>query len=129
MADPDRNSIAHDNLKSIAYSANRNKLLHRYPHRRTIHIRYPKETVPESLFRRPFVCRKAGDRINQMAIWKDKYLVLLTQWGCVKMDLDTEKITQTFDGGKQYGNHCFLDRLAGLYMDNNRKSHQQDQPE
>ncbi len=26
MADPDRNSIAHDNLKSIAYSANRNKL-------------------------------------------------------------------------------------------------------
>ncbi len=43
-----------------------------------------------------------------MAIWKDKYLVLLTQWGCVKMDLDTEKITQTFDGGKQYGNHCFL---------------------
>ena len=43
-----------------------------------------------------------------MAIWKDKYLVLLTQWGCVKMDLDTEKITQTFEGGKQYGNHCFL---------------------
>lgn len=108
MADPDRNSIAHDNLKSIAYSANRNKL-YIGTHTGGLSIfDIPKKRFRNPYFEDPSYAVKAGDRINQMAIWKDKYLVLLTQWGCVKMDLDTEKITQTFEGGKQYGNHCFL---------------------
>lgn len=43
-----------------------------------------------------------------MRIWKDKYLVFMTQWGNAMMDLDTEHISPIFPSGKTYGNHCFL---------------------
>ena len=71
MADPDRNSIAHDNLKSIAYSANRNKL-YIGTHTGGLSIfDIPKKRFRNPYFEDPSYAVKAGDRINQMAIWKD----------------------------------------------------------
>lgn len=108
MADPDRNSIAHNNLKDIAYSAKRNKL-YIGTHTGGLSIfDLRKKQFRNPYFEDPSYAVKAGDRVNRMGIWKDKYLILITQQGCVKMDLDTEEITPTFDGGRQYGNHCFL---------------------
>lgn len=107
MADPDKNSIAHDNLKDIAYSAKRNKL-YIGTHTGGLSIfDIPRKRFRNPYFEDPSYAVKAGDRINQMTIWKDKYLVFLTQWGSVKMDLDTEHISPVFPSGKQYGNHCF----------------------
>ena len=107
MADPDKNSIAHDNLKDIAYSAKRNKL-YIGTHTGGLSIfDIPRKQFRNPYFEDPSYAVKAGDRINQMTIWKDKYLVFLTQWGSVKMDLDTEHISPVFPSGKQYGNHCF----------------------
>lgn len=108
MADPDKNSIAHNNLKDIAYSARRNKL-YIGTHTGGLSIfDLARKRFRNPYFEDPSYAVKAGDRINQMAIWKDKYLLLLTQYGCVKMDLDTEQITSVFPSGRQYGNHTLL---------------------
>lgn len=108
MADQERNSIAHNNLKDIAYSAERNKL-YIGTHTGGLSIfDLSRKRFTNPYFEDPSYGIKAGDRINQMVIWKNKYLVFLTQWGCVKMDLDTEFISPVFAGGKQYGNHCFM---------------------
>lgn len=108
MADPDKNSIAHNNLKDIAYSARRNKL-YIGTHTGGLSIfDVSTQRFSNPYFENPSYAVKAGDRVNQMSIWKDKYLVFLTQWGSVKMDLDTERISPVFGSGKQYGNHCFL---------------------
>lgn len=108
MADPNKNSIAHNNLKDIAYSQKHNKL-YIGTHTGGLSIfDLSKKRFRNPYFEDPAYAVKAGDRINQMRIWKDKYLVFMTQWGNAMMDLDTEHISPIFPSGKTYGNHCFL---------------------
>lgn len=108
LADPDRNSVAHNNLKDIAYSARRNKL---YIGTHTGGLSIYDITCKK--FRNPYYedpsySELADDIVNQITLLKDKYLVFLSRKGCVKMDLDTERITPLFGKGKQYGGHSFL---------------------
>ena len=106
-ADPNRNSIAHDNLKDIVYSQQRNKL-YIGTHTGGLSIfDLSTRKFRNPYFEDPAYAAKAGDRVNQMKIWKDKYLIFLTQWNCVKMDLDTEKVSAVFNDGKGYGNFSF----------------------
>lgn len=95
-ANPLVNSIAHNNLKDIAYSAKRNKL-YIGTHTGGLSIfDIPKQRFKNLYYEVPKYGAIAGDRIYQMQLWKDKYLIFTTANGVVKMDLDTERVSYLF---------------------------------
>lgn len=107
MADESRNSIAHNNLKAIAYSPERDKL-YIGTHTGGMSIYDIKAgRFKNPYFEDPAYAVVAGDRINQMRIYKDQ-LICTGQKGIFKMDLDTEKVSPLFRSGRYYGNTCFL---------------------
>lgn len=120
MADEKRNSIAHNNLKAIAYSSKRDKLyigthtggLSIYDIRKK-HFKNP-------YYEDPSYAVIAGDRINDMNIYKD-LLICTGPKGIFKMDLDSEKVSPLFNSGKNYGNSCFqIDSKGYIWVaDNN----------
>ena len=97
-----KNSIAHDNLKGICYSDKRNKLyigthtggLSIYDITRKTFRNLKKES--------PSFRKLAGDVINQVVLYKDKYLIMLTRKGVLKMSLDTEQVSPLFKSGTNY---------------------------
>lgn len=107
MADENRNSIAHNNLKAIAYSPERNKL-YIGTHTGGLSIYDIKnKRFKNPYFEDPSYAVIAGDRINQMRIYKDE-LICTGPKGIFKMNLETEKASPLFKSGKYYGNTCFL---------------------
>ena len=107
MADENRNSIAHNNLKAIAYSPERNKL-YIGTHTGGLSIYDIKnKRFKNPYFEDPSYAVIAGDRINQMRIYNDE-LICTGPKGIFKMNLYTEKVSPLFKSGKYYGNTCFL---------------------
>lgn len=107
MADENRNSIAHNNLKAIAYSPERNKL-YIGTHTGGLSIYDIKnKRFKNPYFEDPSYAVIAGDRINQMRIYKDE-LICTGPKGIFKMNLETEKASPLFKSGKYYGNTCFF---------------------
>lgn len=101
-ASPAKNSIAHDNLKGICYSNKRNKLyigthtggLSIYDITRNTFRNLNKEN--------PSFRNMAGDVINQVVLYKNEYLIMLTRKGVLKMSLDTEQVSPLFESGTNY---------------------------
>ncbi|MCC8142976.1 MAG: hypothetical protein LUD02_07065 [Tannerellaceae bacterium] len=56
----------------------------------------------------PDYARLAGDVVNQVALYKDTALVLLTQTGIFRFDLETEKLTYIFPNDNKFIGSCFL---------------------
>ena len=99
MADENRNSIAHNNLKAIAYSPERNKL-YIGTHTGGLSIYDIKnKRFKNPYFEDPSYAVIAGDRINQMRIYKDE-LICTGPKGIFKMNLETEKASPWFTSGK-----------------------------
>ena len=74
MADENRNSIAHNNLKAIAYSPERNKL-YIGTHTGGLSIYDIKnKRFKNPYFEDPSYAVIAGDRINQMRIYNDELI-------------------------------------------------------
>lgn len=95
-SNPRVNSIAHNNLKDIAYSAKRNKL-YIGTHTGGLSIfNLSTQRFRNLYYEVPKYGSIAGDRIYQMQIWKDEYLIFTTANGVVKMDLDTEQVSYLF---------------------------------
>lgn len=94
--DDHRNSIAHNNLKSICYCPTRNKL-YIGTHTGGLSI-YDLNTrrFRNLMYEQPSYFQKAGNVVNEVKLYKDKFLILLTQKGLLKMDLETEEITKLF---------------------------------
>lgn len=106
-ADANRNSIAHNNLKAITYSPERNKL-YIGTHTGGLSIYDIKnKRFKNPYFEDPSYAVIAGDRINQMSIYKDE-LICTGPRGIFKMNLETEKVSPLFKSGKYYGSSCFL---------------------
>lgn len=97
-----RNSIAHNNLKSICYSPERNKL-YIGTHTGGLSI-YDLNTrrFRNLMYEQPSYFSKAGNVVNEVRIYKNKFLIMLTQKGLLKMDLDTEEISPLFSDLRQY---------------------------
>lgn len=95
-------SVPHNNLKGICYSAKYNKLyIGTYTGGLSIY------DISTKKFRNlytenPSYAEIAGNIVNQVNLYKDQYLMLLTRKGILKMDLKTEKITPLFEKGNSY---------------------------
>lgn len=96
LAGSSSNAIAHNNLKSICYSSKYNKL-YIGTHTGGLSI----YDIATKRFHNPYTenpsyRKKAGDIVNQVALYNDEYLVMLTSKGLLKMELSTEEITPLF---------------------------------
>ena len=92
MADENRNSIAHNNLKAIAYSPERNKL-YIGTHTGGLSIYDIKnKRFKNPYFEDPSYAVIAGDRINQMRIYNDE-LICTGPKGIFKMNLYRKSIS------------------------------------
>ena len=112
-----KNTISHDNLKGICYSKKYNKLyigthtggLSIYDiTRKTFRNLY----AEDSLFR-----NLAGNVVNQIALYKDEYLIMLTRKGILKMSLETEQVSPLFASGNAYFSANFaIDSKDNLWV-------------
>lgn len=111
------NSIPHNNLKGICYSAKYNKL-YIGTHTGGLSIYDISTKKFRNLYTEdPSFPEIAGDIINQVSIYNDEYLVLLTRRGILKMDLKTEKITTLFEKGNSYpGNNFTIDSKEYIWI-------------
>lgn len=90
------NSIAHNNLKSICYSASRHTL-YIGTHTGGLSIYdIGKKKFRNLLYEMSGYQELAGDVVNEVRLYKDRYLIFLTQKGLLKMDLLTEELTPLF---------------------------------
>lgn len=106
-ADEGENSIAHNNLKSICYSAGRNKL-YIGTHTGGLSVYDITKRTFRNLNEVSAVFReKAGNVVNQVVLYNDSYLIMLTRKGILKMNLDTEELTSLFDSDVNYNGITF----------------------
>lgn len=116
MSNQTPNSIAHNNLKSICYSSERNKLyigthtggLSIYDISRK-EFKNIKNTFPEN---KPEL---ADDVINQVGLYKNKYLIFFTRRGILKMSLDDEKISSLFSDN-YVANSFLIDSKNNIWL-------------
>ena len=97
FADGSTNSIPHNNIKSICYDSQRNEL-YLGTHTGGLSIfNIAKKQFRNIFFENKAYQEMAGNIVNHVRIYKDKYLILLTQKGLFKYDLDTEDFSPLID--------------------------------
>lgn len=95
---PGSGRIAHNNLKSICYSAARHTL-YIGTHRGGLSI----YDIAARKFRNPYYesagyAALAGDVVNVVRLYRDKYLILLTQKGAFRYELETGRVVPFLKG-------------------------------
>ncbi len=117
VANDSGNSIIHNNLKGIAYSQSRNKL-YIGTHKGGLSIYDITTGKFRNIILESYAYKEmAGDVVNQVALYQDKYLILLTQKGVLKMDIDSETITPFSRNNSLYYGYTFtIDKNNNLWL-------------
>ncbi len=117
LTNKQKNSIAHNNLKSICYDSISNRL-YIGTHQGGLSIYdIPGNRFRNLLYESDSYNNIAGNVVNQVGLYKNEYLFLLTQKGLFQMDLKTEKLTPFMVDGSRYSGHTFyMDKKNNFWL-------------